>query len=219
MKGGFDWSGKGRGRGCNQSRSWLAVDQVSYEAGSLKAIDYRFGQHCENNPDTVLLGMVHWKASPSHVGFNWQPAPDAIPAVDNYIYLDSEVGDYIGMGERNLFTPRDTLISVSSTDNVLNITVHGDSVWSGTFALPDANKKLSKGKYIDLKRYPFHNPIKGGLNWDGDGRGCNTLTGWFIIDDVSYVDGRLKSIDLRFEQHCDNNIGGLRGKVHWVDTK
>ena len=35
--------------------------------------------------------------------------------------------------------------------------------------------QLQRGYYADLRRYPFHNPAKGGLDWFGEGRGCNTL--------------------------------------------
>ena len=58
----------------------------------------------------------------------------------------------------------------------------------------------------DLQRYPFHNVTKGGLNWSGDGRGCNRLTGWFVIDRVTYSDSTLTAIDLRFEQRCDDRL-------------
>jgi hypothetical protein len=72
------------------------------------------------------------------------------------------------------------------------------------------------GYYGDLQRYPFHNPVKGGLNWSGEGRGCNTLTGWFVVDSVTYNGDALTAIDLRFEQHCDGGTSALHGEIHWV---
>jgi hypothetical protein len=41
------------------------------------------------------------------------------------------------------------------------------------------------------------------------------LTGWFAIDSVTYVGSTLQAIDLRFEQHCEDNGPALRGKIHW----
>ncbi len=78
-----------------------------------------------------------------------------------------------------------------------------------------AGAALQVGYYPGLQRYPFHNPIKGGLSWYGDGRGCNTLTGWFAIDSISYVAGNLTAIDLRFEQHCEGGAPALHGQIHW----
>jgi hypothetical protein len=74
--------------------------------------------------------------------------------------------------------------------------------------------QLQPGYYSDLKRYPFHNPAKGGLSWSGQGRGCNTLQGWFAIDRVIYTNGILTALDLRFEQRCDGGAP-LHGAVHW----
>jgi len=75
---------------------------------------------------------------------------------------------------------------------------------------------LQPGYYGDLSRYPFHNPAKGGLSWSGQGRGCNTLTGWFVVDSATYLNGSLAAIDLRFEQHCEGNSPALHGKIHWA---
>jgi hypothetical protein len=73
--------------------------------------------------------------------------------------------------------------------------------------------RLQVGYYDDLRRYPFHNPTKGGLNWSGEGRGCNTLTGWFAIDAVTYENGQLTAIELRFEQHCEGGAPALHGAI------
>jgi hypothetical protein len=75
--------------------------------------------------------------------------------------------------------------------------------------------QLQLGYYPDLRRYPFHNPAKGGLNWSGQGRGCNTLRGWFAVDRVTYTNGILTALDLRFEQRCEGGIPALHGAIHW----
>ena len=62
----------------------------------------------------------------------------------------------------------------------------------------------------------FHNAVKGGLSWGGNGRGCNTLTGWFVIDKISYVNGNVKELDARFEQHCEGGSSALRGRIRRV---
>ncbi len=67
-----------------------------------------------------------------------------------------------------------------------------------------------------MQRYLFHNAAKGGMSWSGNGRGCNTLSGWFAVDSVSYSLGQLTAIGLRFEQHCEGGAAAQRGVIHWV---
>jgi len=55
-----------------------------------------------------------------------------------------------------------------------------------------------------------------GIDWSGDGRGCNTIAGWFVVDSVTYSAGSLASIDLRFEQHCEGVPAALHGAIHWI---
>ena len=81
--------------------------------------------------------------------------------------------------------------------------------------MPDSKSIIEKGTYQNLKRYPFHNPVFGGLSWYGNGRGCNESNGWITVDSVKYDGKVLKAIDLRFNQNCDHSFGTLKGKLHW----
>ncbi len=95
----------------------------------------------------------------------------------------------------------------------LRVSVGG---WNGEFYGMTGLSRLQPGYYGDLQRYPFHNAAKGGLSWSGNGRGCNTLKGWFVVDSVSYSLGQMTAIDLRFEQHCEGGAAAQRGVIHWV---
>jgi len=75
--------------------------------------------------------------------------------------------------------------------------------------------QVRPGYYSDLRRLPFNNPVKGGLTWDGEGRGCNTLLGWFAIDRVTYTNGNLSAVEMSFEQRCEGGTAALHGAVHW----
>jgi len=88
--------------------------------------------------------------------------------------------------------------------------------WNGDFEVMNSLSQLQPGYYGGLQGSGFGNPVKGGLDWSGDGRGCNTLTGWFVIDSVTYSAGSLASIDLRFEQHCEGVPAALHGAIHWI---
>ena len=220
-RGGLDWSGDGRG--CNTLTGWFAIDSVAYSGSSLSAIDLRFEQHCEGGAP-ALHGQIHWYADdpttpPGPVNPPppdlWQPAPGATPASGSYVYLQSDPGDYIGGGATYVYTLADSLIGVSATGGHLGVTVTGDQSWTGDFQAMNTLSQLQVGYYGDLERYPFQNPVVGGLDWYGEGRGCNTLTGWFVVDGITYSAGAVTAVDLRFEQHCEGGGPALQGQIHW----
>jgi hypothetical protein len=221
VKGGLDWSGEGRG--CNTLTGWFVVDNVTYLNGVLTAIDLRFEQHCEGGAP-ALHGQIHWQANdstmppgpvnPPPAGL-WQPAPGSTPASGNYVYLESQPGDFIGQGQTFTYTKANAQLSISGSGGHFAISVNGNEFWSGDFQAMSSIGQLQFGYYGDLQRYPFHNPVRGGLDWSGDGRGCNTLTGWFVVDSVTYASGILSAIDLRFEQHCEGGTPALHGQIHW----
>jgi hypothetical protein len=218
VKGGFDW--RGGGRACNTITGWFAVDSVTYSGSTLTAIDLRFEQHCEGT-SAALHGAIHWRnddatAPPGPIvpvpGSLWKPAAGATPTGKNYVFLQSDVGDNVGGGQTYSYTQADAILSVAATAGKLGVTVAG---WTGSFQTMFGVGPLQAGYYGDLSRYPVHNPVKGGLDWSGNGRGCNTLTGWFAIDSLTYSGGTLTAIDLRFEQRCDGANPALHGAIHW----
>jgi hypothetical protein len=223
VTGGMDWSGNGRG--CNTLTGWFVVDDVSYVNGVLASIKLRFEQHCEGVAP-ALHGQITWTASDSTAAPGpanpppglWAPPANVIPATGRSIYLQSDAGDYVGAGQTYLYTQANAAIQISGTPNQVTFQVNGDKRWSGDFAAMSTLPQLQQGYYGNLQRFPFHNPMAGGLNWSGDGRGCNTLTGWFVVDDVSYVNGVLASIKLRFEQHCEGLTPALHGQITWTAT-
>jgi PKD repeat protein len=219
--GGLSWSGDGRG--CNTLTGWFVVDSVRYESGTLQSIELRFEQHCEGGLP-ALNGKIHWDAAdttgpggpiappPADL---WQPPAGAVPGSGNYVYLHSEAGDYIGQGQTLTYTQGNALLSVTADGGLLSVRVQGNQNWSGSFKAMDTLSELTPGYYPNLGRFPFHNPTAGGLEWAGDGRGCNSLTGWFVVDRLVQEGGMLKAVDLRFEQHCEGAAPALRGKIHW----
>ena len=220
--GGLSWTGEGRG--CNTLDGSITIDSVVYDAGAaMTDINLSFEQYCEGN-SPALRGEVHWDASDTTTppgpaadpGNLWEPMRGTTPATDNYIYLTSQQGDFIGGGADYLYTDATAAITVDATDGRVSVSVTGAEGWGGEFQGMNFLTELEAGYYADLQRYPFHNPVKGGLSWSGEGRGCNTLTGWFVVDSVTYNGAAVTAIDLRFEQHCEGNPPGLFGEIHWV---
>jgi len=217
-KGGLDWFGEGRG--CNTLSGSFSVDSVTYVKDTLTTIDLHFEQHCEGVA-AALRGTIHWRSDdatgppgpvnpiPANL---WRPAPGSTPSAGDYVYLNSDAGDYIGAGLTYTYTPLNATIGVTANGGLLSVMVSG---WTGDFRAMSTLSQLEVGYYPDLQRYPFNNPRKGGLDWSGQGRGCNTLQGWFAIDGVTYTSGTLTAIDLRFEQHCEGGTPALHGAIHW----
>lgn len=134
-KGGLDvW---GVGRGGNRLIGWFVVDSISVVNHTLGAIDLRFEQHCEGMV-AALRGKIHWTTgdttappgpvNPPPAGL-WRPAPGATPASGNFIYLQSDSGDYIDGGSTYTYTAANAPSLTADAAHLL-ITVDG---WRGNF--------------------------------------------------------------------------------------
>ena len=221
VKGGLDWGGEGRG--CNELSGWFSIDSITISGGEITSLDLRFEQHCENGPP-ALRGKIHWAngdpTQPAGPVFPpppnlWHPAAGTTPATGNYVHLQSTAGDYIGFGRSYTYTQTDSELELAVSGSRLSVGIEGFESWTGEFQGMNTLQQLQPGYYPNLLRYPFQNPVVGGLSWSGEGRGCNELTGWFVIDSISFAGGNLAAVDLRFEQHCDGGPA-LNGKIHWV---
>lgn len=135
----------------------------------------------------------------------------------------SDAGDYIGGGLSKVYrSPTDSLWAGWKQGRLYFGAVPmvagelgTDGYFTGDFIGPSGMNPIAIGYYGGLQRFPFHDPLKGGFAVNGPGRGCNTLSGWFTVDKISFSDTTLTSLDLRFEQHCDGTVAALRGAIHW----
>lgn len=230
--GGLSWAGEGRG--CNVLTGAMTVHSVRYDAGQLSAIDLAFEQHCEGGKP-ALRGRLRWDASQPPPAASpaaippglWTPPPGAMPDSGNAMYVDSDWGDYIGAGYVYWVggggapagtTPDvkgEVTVSLTESAGLLRLGLEGAVRWNAEFKGMDGLTRLQPGYYGIVQRYPFHNPRRGGMSFAMDSRGCNKLSGWFVIDEVSYRGDQLASIDLRFAQHCEMGLPALRGRIRW----
>ena len=122
---------------------------------------------------------------------------------------DSEVilvgcGGYILESESYRYTPRNSVITVgASHSNALTVNVTGDENWHIDFA-PPAGQALARGVYADVQRFPFNNPVFGGFDLGGEGRGCNEETSTFKIYEIQVENGLVTRLLAAFEQHCES---------------
>jgi hypothetical protein len=220
--GGVSWWGN-LGACENATVTWLVIDSVSYDGDTLTSVDLRFSQRCQGSGG-ALHGRVRWTSGdttqPPGPGTPpaglWRPAAGTTPASGNYAYLQSAAGDFIGQGQSLLFTDATGTLAVSADGAHLNVDIVASTWWLGDFVGMSSLNRVAPGYYGNLGGYPFHNPARGGLDWNGDGRAC-AATGWFVVDNAAYVGDALVGLDLRFEQHCGGTSApALNGQIHWL---
>jgi hypothetical protein len=145
------------------------------------------------------------------------------PLGGNSLSFVSDAGDYIGQGwtlllqaPTSTFTP-----TISAGRNHLSVRIVGsDSLrtldWSLNLMAPQG-QQLVPGTYLNATRWPFQAPTVPGLDFSGDGRGCNTLRGEFTITRAVYGgDNSVQQLEVTFEQHCEGAGPALRGQILYV---
>ncbi|MCC2674977.1 MAG: hypothetical protein K0R58_1924 [Ramlibacter sp.] len=217
--GGLQWTGDGRG--CGSVLGSIRINSSEYVGPKLVALDMDFVQHCHGQ-EPALHGNIRWYASddshppgpvrpvPSSL---WSPPADAVPATGSFVYLESDAGDPVGQGVTRLYTSPSSQMNVDAMRGVISVHVNGDQPWSGHFETMGWLSRVFPGFYGELG-IPIY-PAKGGLRWIGGPTSCNQIWGWFVVDDVSYVDGKLARLDMRFAQHCEAGAPALRGRIRW----
>ncbi len=122
--------------------------------------------------------------------------PPAPPPTPNYIRLQSDAGDYVGAGRNYDYSQANTVITLNASLTHLSFNLRGDQWWYGEFQLPNTTSRMQPRTYANAQRYPFNDPAHPGIDWTGEGRGCNTQAGSFTIDSVTYAADVLKQVDL-----------------------
>ena len=219
-EGGLYWYGQDRS--CDNVKGWFAVDQVEYQNDAVTFIRMRFEQHCEGkNP--ALRGAVQYtvtdKRHPKGPSMPpkdlWTP-PKNVISQGNMVYLESQPGDKVGGGKTYSYNASNAQIYVTNGQNAFTILLGGEKQWTGSFQGMNVIQQLQKGYYPHVQRYLFNNPTMGGLSWYGDGLGCDTLWGWFVVDGVTYNATGMTAVKLRFAQYCEGSSSALFGAVYWA---
>jgi hypothetical protein len=146
--------------------------------------------------------------------------------------MHSETGDWVGQGQDYDYRSPDVILSAQAADRTadgladyVTIAVRTPSYshwWYLTFGTNQLGANLAPGSYPDAQRAPFAAAGHPGLDVFGDGRGSNTLTGSFTIQEVvfDYSGGgrRLVRFVASFEQHSEGFVPALRGTIQYFDN-
>lgn len=143
------------------------------------------------------------------------PTPDTqnVPAT-GYVRLSSEPGDYIGQGQEYEFSNNNGLFRMGGNRNSISIVFQGDNTWSLGFAAPQ-EQTLNVGRYSPAQRVGVGNPVRPGIAIFGAGRGCNEVSGSFVVQDIAFGESDApERFVAEFEQRCENGSSVLRGEVN-----
>jgi hypothetical protein len=156
-------------------------------------------------------------ASPAAASVTLPPGSIPVPSSGTFLYMNSSPGDYIGQGTEQLYTSADSSFTASlpQGDSYFRASViQGPYThWWYVDIASRPGEPLAVGSYEGAVRAAFRGDSPG-LDVSGDGRGCNTLTGRFDVNDVQYAStGELLVFDATFEQSCEGFMPPLYGRI------
>ncbi|MFI9010274.1 hypothetical protein ACIGNX_23875 [Actinosynnema sp. NPDC053489] len=143
----------------------------------------------------------------------------AQPVTTGTASFTGDPGDWVTFGGSYAYDTGagDSLAVFGSADNNyvrLGVDGRNGDWWTVEFAAPQG-QRLTAGTYTDARRYPFQPAAAPGLDYSGNGRGCNQLGGTFTIEAVSFgPNGYVERLDATFEQHCEFSADAARGELH-----
>jgi hypothetical protein len=125
-------------------------------------------------------------------------------------FFSSKALSFIGQGKTELITAANGTISFNNGYSYdhglhLNMTTTNGEYWSLDLGAIDRGH-LQVGLYTNATRFPFNNGSTPGLNFSGNGRGDNTLTGSFNVRAVAYTNDTLLSAAIDFVQYDEGDV-------------
>lgn len=134
----------------------------------------------------------------------------------NVLFYSSQAGDYIGQGVTEILSTSNqyTVSGVITYLESFNIASATGS-WTLNLRSP-TNTPLTVGSYENVQRAPFAPAGVPGLEFTGNGRGCNTVTGRFDVLDAAHdASGNIQKMAVNFEQHCEGGTSALFGQLRY----
>ena len=150
--------------------------------------------------------------------FPHDPSLDPCLIDENVVSFDGDEDDFIHPG-KDIITKASWSGWAGSNSVIIYLTPsdlsQGDD-WFLEFSSEQLSEPLQVKAYEDAERASFASPGHPGLDVSGDHRGCNILSGRFVIYEIS-SDGSdlVTNFTASFEQHCEAGPPALRGCVHF----
>ncbi|MEZ6086989.1 MAG: delta-60 repeat domain-containing protein [Pirellulaceae bacterium] len=132
------------------------------------------------------------------------------------MHLFSEAGDWVGGGEQIVRTEADGPFTFLEHSWGVEIRVNNSEFWKLNFAAP-SGQSFVPGVYEDAQRAYFNDFPHPGLDIAGDGRGCNSLSGDFVVYEADI--GDTNAFHASFVQYCDSSTGLLYGDIRYKSSR
>jgi S1-C subfamily serine protease len=129
----------------------------------------------------------------------------------SYLRAISSKGDYIGQGKTYSY-PGESL-TIRRNDRGVNIMVGGPVGWHINFGAPQG-QFLEVGEYLDATRYPFSGASPG-IEFTGQGRGCNQISGQFVVWELEFKGNEVSKLAVDFVQRCETRMPPLYGRLRY----
>jgi hypothetical protein len=155
--------------------------------------------------------------------FSINISPQTTRAPVTELVLKGSPDNYL-LGDKTLtLTPDSGVFSVhasGSTDMRVDFRGAGLEFWSLNFSTAKLTRRdLTPGYYPNAMRWPFEDPGHPGLDVEGEGRGCNEVTGNFTILDANLdfttTPPTVFSFAATFEDHCEGGPDAVTGHVYY----
>lgn len=163
---------------------------------------------------TVALLFITVTSEPAAATVTLPPGSITVPSSGSFLYLISEAGDWVGQGQEQLFTTANSTIGGALRGSTFGAAVYlANTFWSVGVAAPEG-QPLVVGSYSGAYRLPFRPAGSPGLEVYGEGRGCNTLGGYFDVTELAFSSlGEITVFDATFRQHCEGLAPALYGRI------
>jgi hypothetical protein len=183
-------------RNATSATAWFKAPHVTRDGATLRFSLQVTDQRGRTSTDDVVVLAQSPKSKRTEVSFH------------------GDAGDYITMGGDYRYDLRNSTIQFSRNyDGGVSASVSGDTWWYFDTAT-SSGTSYGKGTYLNAQRFPFQDAASPGLSLDGDGRGCNTLTGNFSVWKSKFdATGNPLVLDVTFEQHCEGGTAAAYGEV------
>jgi hypothetical protein len=122
--------------------------------------------------------------------------------------ISSDKADYIGQGKTYSYGGDELVVRRDARG--VRIMVGG---WDINFGAP-TGRFLQLGEYPDAKRHPFSGDSPG-IEFSGNGRGCNQISGKFVVWELVTQGNEVVRLAIDFTQSCEGKMPPLYGMVRF----
>lgn len=128
----------------------------------------------------------------------------------------SDPGDQLAQGQSYSFSgPADAMWAAGTPTLVQFAVSDGTDSFQGDFAPPKGQALTTGSSWTDASDYPTDGG-SAGMDIGYDDSGCGWLSGQFSVVSATYdANGELTSVDITYQQRCENSTGLLHGELQW----